>query len=96
MIGVKSQNLLQSRKILPYINLRLQIPRYRDLSTLTHPIFKAHSLFFNTLVEGLRRIFPSLGSRKKILNSPCLLISLINIRNKKMKSWTHPVPPVLE
>ena len=36
---------------------------------------------FQQLQEDLRRIFPSLRSRKNILNSPCLLIPLINIRN---------------
>ena len=33
------------------------------------------------------RISPSLGSRKKILNPPRLLVPLINIRNEKIKSW---------
>ena len=30
-------------------------------------------------------------SRKEMLNSSRLLIPLINIRNKNIKSWTHPV-----
>ena len=28
--------------------------------------------------------------RKKTLNTSCSFVSFINIRNKKMKSWTHP------
>ena len=32
-------------------------------------------------------------SRKRILNSPRLLIPLINIKKKKkMQPWTHPTP----
>ena len=30
--------------------------------------------------------------RKRILNSPRLLIPLINIKKKKMQPWTHPTP----
>ena len=50
-------------------------------------------LHFQQLVIDLRRVFPSLRPRKNILNTPCSFISLINIRNKKMKSWTHPASP---
>ena len=46
-------------------------------------------------MEDLRRIFLSLGSRKEILNSPRVLISLISIRNKQMKSWLTLCPPSL-
>ena len=42
------------------------------------------------LADGLRKTFVPLGLDKGILDSPYLLISLINIKNKKMKSWTHP------
>ena len=47
------------------------------------------------LAQDLRRIIPSLGSRKKILNLPCFLVILINIRNKNMKSWIHLAFPSL-
>ena len=39
---------------------------------------------------------PPLGSRTGILNSPRLLIPLINTRKEKMKSWTHFVSSILE
>ena len=34
--------------------------------------------------------------RKKILNPSCPFFPLTNIRNKKMKSWTHPASPTVE
>ena len=40
--------------------------------------------------DGLRKTFVPLGLDKGILDSPYLLISLINIKSKKVKSWTHP------
>ena len=45
-----------------------------------------------SLEEGLRRSFPSLGLHKGILDSPCLLILLIYTKrkNNKMKFWTDP------
>ena len=42
------------------------------------------------LTEGLRRSFPPLGLGKGILDSRSLVIPLINTKNKKMESWTHP------
>ena len=45
------------------------------------------------LIEGLRRSFPPLGLGKGILDSRSLVISLINTKNKKMESWTHPTSP---
>ena len=44
----------------------------------------------------LRRVFPSLQLRKKILNPARPFFSLTNIRKKKMKSWTYPASPTLE
>ena len=45
-----------------------------------------------SLEEGLRRSFPSLGLHKGILDSPCLLILLIYTKrkNNNMKFWTDP------
>ena len=45
----------------------------------------------------LRRVFPSLWPCQIIFNLSCsFVLLLINIRNKKMKSRTHPVSPTLE
>ena len=60
------------------------------------PTYKAYSLFLNSLWKILGESFHPLGSCKKILNSYRLLIPLINIGNKKMKSWTHLASPILE
>ena len=46
--------------------------------------------------KDLRRVFTSLRLHKIILNSFCSFVPLINIRNKKMKSWSHPTSPTLE
>ena len=59
--------------------------RSKHIST---PHFQSTFSIFEQLAEDLKRIFPFLGSLMKILNSPRLLIPLINIRNKKMKTWT--------
>ena len=45
---------------------------------------------FLQLEKGLRRSFPPLGLSKRILDSPYLLIPLIDTKSKKMQSWTHP------
>ena len=74
-------------------SLRLRIPCTHDLST--HIPLPKHIIYFEELEEDLRRIFSSLWSRKEIMNSPHLLIPLINIRNKKMESWTHTVSLIL-
>ena len=50
-------------------------------------------LHFQQLALHLRRIFQSLRQGKDILNTPFSFVSLINTRNKKMKSWTHPASP---
>ena len=62
------------------MRLRLQIPCTHDLSTFPHPTSKAHSLFFT---QGNLELNPA-------------PIPLINIRNEKMKSWTHPAFPIPE
>ena len=59
-------------------------------------------LHLNTVIcyrsKGLKRSFPSsLGLGEEILDSTLLqlLIPLINTKNKKMKSWTHPASSFL-
>ena len=47
-------------------------------------------------MEDIIRIFASLGSRKGTLNSPHLLDPMINFRNEKIKSWTHPASLILK
>ena len=47
-------------------------------------------------MKDLWRVFQSLRPRKKISNPTCLFFPLINIRNKKMKTKTHPASPTLE
>ena len=64
-------------------------------STPLHSTVKSHSLC-STTCRRPRRLYPSLRQHKKILNPPRLFVPLINIRNKKMKSWTHPASPILE
>ena len=64
--------------------------QYFSLLTLTS---NYQSMKFH-LVLCLR--FPSLGSSTGIWNSPCLLIHLINTRDKKIKFWTHPISSILE
>ena len=75
-----------------YIRLRLQIPCTHDLSIFAGPTSNIHS-----------RFFPTIGRSRKNLSIPGftqenhrLLIPLINIRNNKMKSWTHPASPIFE
>ena len=54
----------------------------------------ALSLMFDDILNVMLylRKFPPLVLHKEILNSPCLLILLIHIKqkNKKMNSWTDP------
>ena len=64
--------------------------QYFSLLTLT---LNYQSMKF-LLVLCLR--FPSLESSTGIRNSPCLLTHLINTREKKIKSWTHPISSILE
>ena len=47
-------------------------------------------------MEDLKRVFPPLQPRKKILNIFCSFVLLSNIRDKKIKSWTHPASPINE
>ena len=69
-----------------------------EFHTLSHPTI------FLQLAEDPRSVFPSLRGLKKIFNlspsfswltSDCRFVPLINIRNKTIKAWTHPMFPPL-
>ena len=61
-------------------NFTLNQPEITN-STHSRSIHTPTPHFQSTFREDLRSIFPSLESRKKILNSPRLLIHLTNIKN---------------
>ena len=65
-------------------------------STHYHTLLLKHIFYFEQLTEDVRRVFPPLGPRKKIMNPSRIFDPLINIRNKNMKSCTHTESPILE
>ena len=67
--------------------------------------YEFHTLTPEQLAEDIRSVFSSLQAHKTIFNpSPSLpwltsdrpFVPLINVRNKKIKSWTHSVFPTFE
>ena len=51
---------------------------------------------YKQLLYDLRRLFSSLRPCKIPLNTSYSIVALINIRNKKMKCWSHPAFPTFE
>ena len=86
----KQDSLITTSKISNFL-LQLYIVKSTTF-TLNQPAI-TNSRHSHTL---LRRVFSSLRPRKNILNPFSPSVPLINIRNKKMKSLTHPAPPTLE
>ena len=78
--------LLQVYIAKPY-NFHLKSVCNYEFQTLPHPAT------FSTACHRSKKSLSIPAATQEYLNTPCSFISLINIRNKKMKSWTHPASP---
>ena len=101
------QDLLTSRSKISHCLLQAQIFKSKHfnfhlrpscnykLHTLPHPALKGYTIF----LTACRRCKESLSILRlipKFLNPYCLFVPLIDIKNKKIKFWTHPAPLTLE
>ena len=68
-------------------NFHLKSVCYHEFQTLPHP-----ATFLTAYVRSKENLSVPVVTQKYLLYISCSFISLISIRNKKMKSWFHPAP----